>query len=209
MNKIDDTNFPHAVCKVKGYRFTMLNLLGILIVFFSALSFFIVYDNRKNVSTQTLVTTGIVCGIIAALGIGLSVFDRILTARIKKKDCVVLFEDGIAVYIDKPKADRGYKHFTFDELQDYGFINIVRKGGSGESRITFKEKRRSTSTYLYADLMNYGYMRITAKDGGYYHIPVGDIEIIRNFMKEHAPQVEEFVYMRIAGIHDDIILPLK
>lgn len=204
MQNDKDMDFSNAIHKVKGYRFTILNLFGILIVFFSALSFLIVFGERTNVSAKTLTTTGIVCGIIAALGLGLAVAEKVVALKIRNRDCVILFEDGITVFVDKPKEDKGYKYFGFDEIQDYGFINIIRKG-SGETRLTFREKKHSASTYLYGELMNYGYMRITTKDGGYYNTPIGDIETIREFLKERAPQIEEFIYMRIAGIHDNLL----
>ena len=199
-------DLSNAICKVKGYRFTFLKLLGILFVFFSGLSFMIVFGERSNVSAQTLTITGIVCGIICALSLGLVIFDSVITYKIKNKDCVILFEDGMTVFVDKPKAEKGYVHFSFDEIQDYGFINILRKG-SGETRLVFREKRRSSDTYLYADLMNYGYMRITTKNGGYYNVPVADIQTVKDFMKNRT-QIEEFIYIRIAGIHDDIIIKL-
>lgn len=204
MDKNADINFSDAICKVKGYRYTFLKVLGILFIFFPCLSFGIVYGEKSNVSPQTLLITGIVCGIICALSLGLVIYESVATAKLKNKDCVILFEDGITVFVDKPKAEKGYRHFTFDELQDYGFINIIRKS-SGETRLLLGKNAHSSDTYLYADLMNYGYMRITAKDGGYYNVPVGDIETVRNFLKERT-QIEEFIYIRIAGIHDHVII---
>ena len=203
MNNDTDMDFSNAICKVKGYRFTMLKLLGIIFVFFSCLAFGIVFGEKNNVSAQMLIITGIVCGIIGAASIGLIVFDRVKNSNIKNKDCVILFEDGITVFVDKPKDEKGYKHFSFDELQDYGFINIIRKG-SGETQLHIQGKHRSGDTYFPSDLMNYGYMRITVKDGGYYNVPVGDIQTVKNFLKERT-QIEEFIYIRIVGIHDNII----
>lgn len=198
-----DLDFSNAIHKVKGYRFTILKTFGILFIFFAALSFFIAFSERNNVSTKTLVTIGVVCGIVALLALGLVIAESIVVARVKNKDCVILFEDGITVFVDKPKTDKGYKHFGFDELLDYEFINIIRKG-SGETSMIFNEKRHSTTTYLYGDLTNYGYMRITSKDGGYYNVPVGDIQTVKDFLKERAPQIEEYIYMRIGGIHDNL-----
>ena len=197
------TDFSGALIKVKGYRFGFLKLLGILFVFFSALAFGIVYG-EMHAPTKAVILTGVVCGLIAAPSIGLIVYEYIANSRLKNQDCVILFEDGITVFADNPKAEKGYKYFSFDEIADYGFINIIRKNNSGETRLVFREKRRSSDTYLYADLMNYGYMRITTKDDGYYNIPVGDIQTVRDFLKKHT-QIEEFIYIRIAGIHDVII----
>ncbi len=207
MNKDKNTDFSNAICKIKGYRYTILKLLGIILIFFSGLTFGIVYGKKDYVSTQTLTIICIVCGIISALSLGLVIFDYIANSKMKNKDCVILFEDGITVFVNKPKRDKGYKHFAFDELQDYGFINIIRKKDSGETLWLFKEKKPSAQTYLFADLMNYGYMRITTKDGGYYNVPVGDIQTVKNFLKERT-QIEEFIYIRIAGIHDDMIIKL-
>ncbi|MDE5593904.1 MAG: hypothetical protein K2I75_08240 [Clostridiales bacterium] len=202
MNNDTDMDFSNAICRVKGYRFTMLKLLGIIFVLFSCLAFGIVFGERNNVSSQTLIITGIVCAIIGAASIGLIVFDRVKNSNIKNKDCVILFEDGITVYVDKPKAEKGNKHFSFDELQDYGFINIIRKG-SGETKLSIQGKRRSGDTYFPSDLMNYGYMRLTTKDGGYYDVPVGDIQTVKDFLKDRT-QIEEFTYIRIVGIHDSL-----
>ena len=208
MNEDTNIDFTNALCKVKGYRHSFLKLLGILFVFFSCLIFGIVFGERNNVSAQTLWLTGVVCGIICVPSLGLVVYDSIAQSRITNTDCVVLFETGMTVFVDKPKAEKGYKHFSFDEIQDYGFVNIVRKNDSGETKMIGFSKKRSSETYLYADLMNYGYMRISTKSGGYYNVPVGDIQTVRSFMQEHT-QIEEFIYMRIAGIHDDIIIKLE
>lgn len=207
MYKDNNNDYSDAICKVKGYGRTMLKLIGIIFIFLSALSFGTIYIEKDNVSPQTFTIICIVCGIVAALSLALVIYACVTNSKINGKDCVILYEDGITVFVDKPKADKGYKHFSFNELQDYGFINIIRKD-SGETRLIINEKRPAADTYLFADLMNYGYMRITTKDGGYYNVPVGDIQTVRDFLKKRT-QIEEFIYIRIAGIHDDVTIQFK
>lgn len=206
MEKVTQPDISGAQVRVKGYRFSFLAALGYIGLFFSVLSFSIFYGERAHVSARTLLIAGIACGIAGGLFITLSFTEKVIEHKIEKRDCVLLFSDGMTVYATKP--EKGYVHFKYDEIEDYGFIHIVRGKDSGYSKPIFRTKHRSASTYLFGDLLNYGYMRITAKDGGYYNVPVGDIETVRNYLKERTA-VEEYIYQRIAGIHDDVIIPLK
>lgn len=52
-------------------------------------------------------------------------------------------------------------------------------------------------------LLNYGFLRIIARGGGYYNVPVGDIATVKQFFQEHT-KIEEYIYIRIAGIHDHL-----
>lgn len=205
MEKIENPDFSGAACKVKGYRFTILYVVGYLGIFFPALAFFICYENRKAVSLRTLIIVGIVCGIIAAFAIALLIFEGVKRRRTEKRYTVALYEDGMTVYLTKP--EEGYVHFKYEEIEDYGFIHIYREDDCENCREAFTTKHQSADTYLTCDLKNYGYMRITAKDGGYYNVTVGDIETVGNYLKEHT-QLKEYRYQRIAGIDDDIIIPL-
>lgn len=206
MEKIDKPDIDGAKVKVKGYRYTFLSALCYVGLFFAALIFFIVYQERAHVSKQSLIIAGIACGVAAGLFIALVIIEKVIESAINNKDCVLLFKDGLTVYATKP--EKGYFHFKYDEIEDYGFIHIVRGGESGTSMPVFRTKHQSAGTYLLGDLLNYGYMRITDKDGVYYNVPVADIEAVRGYLKEHTT-VNEYVYQRIAGIHDDIIIPLK
>ena len=199
MEKVDKPDIDGAEVKVKGYRFEFLTALCYVGLFFSALIFGIVYQERSHVSKQGFIIAGIACGIAALLFIALLVWDKSIERAICKRDCVLLYNDGLTVYVTKPKAEKGYIFFRYDELEDYGFIHIVRGKGSGESRPIFRTKYQSVNTYLFCHLLNYGYMRITDKDGGYYNVPVGDIETVRGYLKEHTA-VKEFIYQPIGGI---------
>ena len=208
MNNVKDTDFSDAVCKVKGYRFRMLHLLGILGIFFSALVAGIIYGKKSFISSQALTITLVICSIVMAASLCLIVYDRVASVNMKNKDCVILFEDGITVFVDKPKSAKGYRHFTFDQLQDYGFIHILQSSSAGETRLLFRTKSQSSDTYLEYQLLNYGYLRLTTNDGGYYNVPVGDIKTVKDFFKQHT-QIDEFVYIRIAGINDDVMINLE
>lgn len=209
MNEAENRDYPYAVCKVKGYRHTLPKLLGLLGIFFAALIIGTVYSVKEAVSTQGFIITWVVGGILIAASICLVAYEKTATAKMKNKDCVILFEDGVTVFVDKPRSSKGYRHFDFDQIQDYGFINILQSSsGSGETRLLLNGKQQSADTYLEYRLLNYGYLRLTTKDGGYYNVPVGDIKTVRDFFKNHT-QIEEYVYIRIAGVHDNIIIPLK
>lgn len=199
MEKVDKPDIDGAEVKSKGYRFEFLSALCYLGLFFSALIFGIVYQERAHVSSQGFIIAGIACGIAALLFIALLICDKRIERAICKRDCVLLYNDGMTVYVTKPKEEKGYIFFKYDEIEDYGFIHIVRGSGSGESRPIFTSKRQSAGTYLFCNLHNYGYMRITDKDGGYYNVPIGDIETVRGFLKEHTT-INEFIYQRIGGI---------
>lgn len=206
MEKVVQPDIDGAEVKAKGYRFTFLSALCYVGLFFSALIFFIIYQERAHVSKHGLIIAGIACGLAVLLFIALLVCEKCVERAICKRDCVLLYKDGMTVYVTKPKEEKGYVYFKYDELEDYGFIHIVRGKESGESLPIFMTKHQSASTYLFCNLHNYGYMRITDKDGGYYNVPIGDIETVRNYLKEYAA-VNEFIYQRIGGIHNDIIIP--
>lgn len=206
MEKDIQPDIDGAEVKVNGYRFTFLSALCYFGLFFSGLIFFMVCQERTHVSKHGLIIAAIACGIAAVLFIALIVCDKRIERTICKRACVLLYKDGMTVYVTKPKEEKGYVHFKYDELEDYGFIHIVRGKESGESLSIFRTKHQSAETYLFCHLYNYGYMRISTKDGGYYNVPIGDIETVRNYLKEHAA-VNEFIYQRIGGIHDDIIIP--
>ncbi len=199
MEEVDKPDIDGVQVKAKGYRFTFLSALCYLGIFFSALIFFIVYQERAHVSKQGLIIAGVACGTAALLFIALVVREKRIERAICKRDCVLLYSDGMTVYVTKPKQSRGYVHFKYDEIEDYGFIHIVHGKENGESCPIFATKHQSTTTYLFCHLYNYGYMRITARDGGYYNVPIADIETVRNYLKEHTA-VSEFIYQRIGGI---------
>ena len=203
MEKIKTPDLANALCKVKGYRSKTRSLYGMLGIFFSIIVLATVFG-IDSVPPSGRIIACIACGIVVALCVFASVYDRIARSKTENRDCVILYQDGLTVYVDNGKSEREYCYFSFEEIEDYGFIHILEgESGSGEVRLLFRQKSHSAETYLSHRLLNYGFLRITAKDGGYYNVPVGDLATVKQFFREHT-KIEEYVYIRIAGIHDQL-----
>ena len=204
MKKIDYINSEDAVCKVKGYKHNALNVFGIIGIFIPAIIISIVISYKKMLTNGLFITACTICGALIALSVFTVVYYKITAAKIQNMDCVIFFENGIIVFINKPKTKKGYYYFEYNEIKDYGFINILQgDSGAGEDRLIIKDKSRTSFTYLKNRLLNFGDMRITTIEGGYYNIPVGDIEKVRLYFQKYT-QIEEYIYIRIAGIHDNL-----
>ncbi len=203
MEKIKSPDLSNALCKAKGYRTKARSLYGKLGIFFSVIVLATVFG-IDSVPLSGRIIACIACGMVVALCVFAYVYDRIARSKTENRDCVILYQDDITVYVDNGRSERGYLHFSFDEIEDYGFIHILEgESGSGEVRLIFRQKSHSAETYLSYRLLNYGFLRITTKDGGYYNVPVGDIETVKQFLQEHT-KIEEYIYIRIAGIHDNL-----
>ena len=188
MIKIKKPDLTSAICKVKGYHASIITGFGATGMLLSSIAILIIaVEARKVVSDTFMVCSWAVYIVLMLLSVAALAGGIILTISIKKKYCVSFFKDSIIVYEFKSLANCGYRSFEYDEIAEYGFIHKL-------------DKDVKNDIYLYCEVFNYGKLKILDTAGKMHTVPVGDINITKEFLKEYTGK-EEKIYQMLKGIH--------
>ena len=189
MTKVGKPKLSFAICTVKGYHSSNLAAVCAFFVLMSAIALLIVgVEARKVLSDENLILCLALLGTVLVLSASVFTGGLIITAVIKKKDCVIFFKDFIIVYEFSSLFNCGYRKLDYDEIAEYGFIHELDK------------EAIKLRMYHDSEVFNYGKLIIKDAAGKKYTVPLNDIDKVNEFLKEYT-QKDETVYQRLKGIH--------
>ena len=189
MTKIRKPKLSSAVGTVKGYHSSFLGAVCAFFALIIVIAIIIVsVEARKVLSKENLTVCLAVLGAAWVLSASVFAGGLILNRLIRKKDCVIFFEDFIIIYEFKSLFNCGYYELGYEEIAGYGFFHELDKDA-------VKHK-----IYLPCDVFNYGKLIIKDIAGKAYPVPVGDIDKAAELLKTYTGK-DETVYQSLKGVN--------